>query len=291
MKTSKSLRSPTPTDLNRASATMLRSMLPGVGEVLAARIAEHRVSYGPYAGPSDLARVPGIGEKRASRLWASLAPEARIAAAASEPEISELCARPTDPAPFPRPARLPRLALASEAPTWFEEAEAVSQTSLASDSLPPPQVIREAGARGLRARLGFVALAALGVGAVAIGTFALADAIRSRATEAAHADVASVREEVRGSQSAIEEVRAAQAGADARATRQYEAIMKRLDDGDRRADEAARARALIEKRARKIEETQLALASKVGQVEDGLLWQKLVSAARGAQKPDPSRSK
>lgn len=54
-------------NINTASASELES-LPGVGPVLAARIVEHRTSYGPFATKDSLRDVSGIGEKSYARL-------------------------------------------------------------------------------------------------------------------------------------------------------------------------------------------------------------------------------
>ena len=50
-----------PVDLNRAGPDELTE-LPGVGEVLAARIVIHREAHGPFDTLEDLLDVPGIGE-------------------------------------------------------------------------------------------------------------------------------------------------------------------------------------------------------------------------------------
>ncbi len=50
-----------PLDLNRASAVELMR-LPGIGEVLAARIVEYRDEHGPFRRVADLAKVEGIGK-------------------------------------------------------------------------------------------------------------------------------------------------------------------------------------------------------------------------------------
>lgn len=56
-----------PLDLNRASVTELDG-LPGVGPVLARRIAEHRLRYGRFHDPRDLCAVKGIGPRLYARL-------------------------------------------------------------------------------------------------------------------------------------------------------------------------------------------------------------------------------
>lgn len=49
-------------DLNQAEPREL-ALLPGVGPVLANRIAENRARLGPYRSVEDLGRVHGIGPK------------------------------------------------------------------------------------------------------------------------------------------------------------------------------------------------------------------------------------
>jgi len=56
-----------PFDINTASADEL-SLIPGIGEVLAARIVEHREEHGPFRGETDLMAVPGIGEKKSETI-------------------------------------------------------------------------------------------------------------------------------------------------------------------------------------------------------------------------------
>lgn len=48
-------------NLNTATAEELQT-LPGIGEVLAARIVEHREQNGPFTCPEELMTVKGIGE-------------------------------------------------------------------------------------------------------------------------------------------------------------------------------------------------------------------------------------
>lgn len=56
-----------PIDVNRAGVDELTG-LPGVGEVLAARIAAHREARGPFRTLEDLLDVPGIGEAKLAGL-------------------------------------------------------------------------------------------------------------------------------------------------------------------------------------------------------------------------------
>ena len=51
---------PSPLDLNAATAEELTA-LPGVGEVLAARIVEYREANGPFGSADELTNVSGIG--------------------------------------------------------------------------------------------------------------------------------------------------------------------------------------------------------------------------------------
>jgi competence protein ComEA len=53
--------------VNQASVGELEN-LPGVGPVLAARIAAHREEHGPFTVVEDLLDVPGIGEGKLASL-------------------------------------------------------------------------------------------------------------------------------------------------------------------------------------------------------------------------------
>ena len=52
-----------PLDINQADSEALQA-LPGIGEVLAARIIAYRDENGPFSSPDQLMNVEGIGEKR-----------------------------------------------------------------------------------------------------------------------------------------------------------------------------------------------------------------------------------
>lgn len=54
-------------DLNAAEPREL-ALLPGVGSILAERIAQNRVRCGPFATVDDLVRVHGIGPKTLSQI-------------------------------------------------------------------------------------------------------------------------------------------------------------------------------------------------------------------------------
>lgn len=58
--------------INRATAGELEK-LPGVGPVLAARIAVYRDEHGPFSSVEDLLDVPGIGEGKLATLRDSVA--------------------------------------------------------------------------------------------------------------------------------------------------------------------------------------------------------------------------
>lgn len=58
--------------INSASPVELEN-LPGVGPVLAARIAGYRDEHGPFAAVEDLLDVPGIGEGKLATLRDSVA--------------------------------------------------------------------------------------------------------------------------------------------------------------------------------------------------------------------------
>jgi competence ComEA-like helix-hairpin-helix protein len=56
-----------PLDLNRATVAELEA-LPGIGPVLARRVAEHRERHGPFRSLDELSAVRGVGPRLMARL-------------------------------------------------------------------------------------------------------------------------------------------------------------------------------------------------------------------------------
>lgn len=71
-------------DPNTASVSQLRR-LPGVGLARAQAIVRERTSGGPFDGPADLARVPGIGRRTVEALEDLLAFSPGVPGARSDP--------------------------------------------------------------------------------------------------------------------------------------------------------------------------------------------------------------
>lgn len=57
-----------PIDINRAEKEELM-LLPGVGEVLAQRILDFRIRYGPFLSVEELLKVEGFGQKKLLEIW------------------------------------------------------------------------------------------------------------------------------------------------------------------------------------------------------------------------------
>lgn len=259
MSTPKKIPHPTHVDLNCASAPVLRSLLPGVGDVLAARIEEHRISHGPFQSAVDLARVPGMGAKRADRLWNSLRTEALL---------------PPDPVI----TTIEEGRLASDAPPgWFQKEDVQAETTV-----PPEPHSAHLPSSGLRR--GLIALGVVGSVCLMVAALAFVRSLREAAAAQTRVELDVVRRDVANAQLSVQEVRAAQAGSEQRGNGRFDALSRRLDDHDRRVEEAERGRLLLEKRAKKIEDSQGGMMRKVGQLEDGLLWQKLLVSAQLAKK-------
>jgi len=57
-----------PVDINKANATQISDCLVGVGTKTADAIVAYRTQNGPFKDVKDLAKVKGVGEKRAEKL-------------------------------------------------------------------------------------------------------------------------------------------------------------------------------------------------------------------------------
>lgn len=57
-----------PVDINKADATQISDCLVGVGTKTADAIVAYRTQNGPFKDVKDLAKVKGVGEKRAVKL-------------------------------------------------------------------------------------------------------------------------------------------------------------------------------------------------------------------------------
>ncbi len=60
---SKNIPSETRVNINKASQQDLET-IPGIGAVIARRIINHRLTYGPFKNCDDLKQVKGIGDKK-----------------------------------------------------------------------------------------------------------------------------------------------------------------------------------------------------------------------------------
>jgi hypothetical protein len=259
-------------DLNRESAIALERLLPGVGEVLAANIVEHRSSFGPFESAADLAKVPKMGARRAERLWAA------IETIEPDAEISE-----SEPVAVPPPEPMPVV----EDP----EVLAFMSRGLVTASHAPPASHDEAVVRGAQApepsrrrmlaRAAVVGLLALSAGVAATAT--LVKSARDRSAAVAKADVDDVRAEVETLRQEVQAVGSAQLGSmlerKGDSTR-ADALEKRIADHDKAQAETKKRVQAVEERAKKIEDKQEKQAARISKTEDDLAWQKMATAAQ-----------
>ncbi len=259
-------------DLNRESAIALERLLPGVGEVLAANIVEHRNSFGAFESAADLAKVPKMGARRAERLWAA------IETIEPDAEIEE-----ADPVAVPPPEPLPVV----------EDAEmlAFMARGPVTASHAPPASHDEAVVRGARqadskrrrslARAAVVGLLALAVGVAA--SVVVAKSARDRSAAVAKADVDDVRAEVQTLRQEVEAVGSAQLGSSLERkseSSRADALEKRVADTDKAQAETKKRVQAVEERAKKIEDKQEKQSARISKTEDDLAWQRMATAAQ-----------
>lgn len=279
-------------DLNERSATRLLALVPGVGTAYAPRIVEHRAVHGPFQSASDLAKVRGIGPRRAERLWNGLRPTTpgiedapRVLPSEPEPPPAAVprppcVARPLPAEPPVAPSEAPDLredVAAEHVDGWFRETGGYSARC---DTLSmEPRPAHEGSSRASVVR--FIATAAMSL-VIGIIVTAVATRISVRAAPTARNDDVAMRSELEVLRAHQRTLRAEQEGAgeDGRAA------MERIDALEARLD--AHARELDEVSARGIETEESArkradyLETRVGRAEDEMTWQRLVSGARDA---------
>src|SRR5258708_33819600 len=88
-------------NINTATAQQL-TVLPGVGEKLAARIVDYRQKAGGFKNVSELMNVQGIGEKNLAKIQAFLTTSGETAKPASGKWHRAGAARCRPPSPLPR---------------------------------------------------------------------------------------------------------------------------------------------------------------------------------------------
>jgi Helix-hairpin-helix motif len=267
---------PSIADLNRESAVGLERLLPGVGEVLASNIVEHRNAHGAFESVADLAKVPRMGARRAERLWAAIDTTLEHVESAPEISLSEAHGFGLEDSLVEDPVMLEFLAHPPVSASQPPPANRDELGAVAGPDARPEQARRRVYAR--LAAVGFVALTA-GV----FATIAMVKSVRESSVAIARADVNEVRAEVQSLRNEVGAVGSAQLGsslehqADSGRT---ESIEKRLVEHDRaQADTKKRVQA-VEERAKKIEEKQDKHAARLSKAEDDIAWQKMATAAQ-----------
>lgn len=251
---------------------MLERLLPGVGEVLAANIVEHRASFGAFESAADLAKVPKMGTRRAERLWANLEtiePDAEIE------EPAPLA--PIPPAPLPLVDDPDLLAFMTRAPVSASHAPPASHDEAVVRAVSAPDAHR----RRTVARAAVVGVLALAVGVVA--TISLVKSARDRSVAIAQADFEDVRADVATLRQEVQAVGSAQLGSTFERKAESgrtEALEKRLGEQDKAHAETKKRVAAVEERAKKIEEKQEKQGVRISKTEDDLAWQKMATAAQ-----------
>jgi len=259
-------------DLNEGTPSDLKRLLPGVGDVLAKRIVEHREAFGPFSSVHDLARVPGFGAWRAERVWESLdAPHSRESAERTS-SVGDVEEAFFESAPESELVRL-------EAGQLHDERT--------QHRTPEPELVhaddtREVHAtRSARRMWAWAIVAGVAVTSLAaVGGVRLARSVRDNSVAMSRTDIDGVRHEVDG----LRDELAAEASARTRtaldATGQAEKLTElttRVDAQERAVDEQAKHGEANEQRLKKIEHVQENQTRRLGKVEDDLLWQQMVS--------------
>ena len=117
-------------DLNTATVEELRQ-LPGIGEVLATRIVNHRTEVGPYARPEEIIAVTGMAQATYGRL------------------ADRLSAGPVEPAWAPAPKTVPLEPEAADEPPLSAGGPEVEEAAGQAGPAPEPVGIEEEEPEGI----------------------------------------------------------------------------------------------------------------------------------------------
>ncbi len=264
---------------NQLAARDLAASLPGVGDVLAARIVEHRSQHGPFESAQDLACVRGMGQRRAARLWALVVGDAHAETEPGRAPSSPAVSFREEPLDQHQDWQLDEWAL-QPLPS---EREPLPVS--ASDLPPPPptrgpfpQAVEPPRRHSFRlAAVGLVALLSgmLGVG-VLMKVVGVSRARDTAQTDALRADLGALRGDVERLSSA----QAQGAHAETSASARMQAIEKRQVEQDQAHERTDKRLAQAEEQAKKVEEKVDKQAVRISKTEDDLAWQKMVTSAQ-----------
>lgn len=289
---------PTLFELNGGPAVALEG-LPGVGAKMAARIVAHRERFGPFGSAADLARVKGMGQRRAERLWALFdAAPADFESASFHPLASYPSEDPRISAhelPFELMPTVPASQPPSSAdaagwgPTEWDENLASPRAGTDDEPGAPRPRTSDApdvpSAQPPRRRLGPViwAGAALALGAGVLALTSWGTWLKDSSLSQAHVEVEAVRREVNELRQTSQGVSAAQRDL-AEGTRaqgaQIAALSARVEKGEKELASVSASASAVGERVRKVEEKQDKLALRAAKLEDDLAWQKMSQSAQ-----------
>lgn len=294
-------------DVNRADWSDLCDQLPGVGEVLAKRIVAHREEHGPFRDLTELARVRGMGERRAQRLSkrVSLPPpraEADDGYEGPSPFSSSLAPVGLFDLPPPRISfadELPPSLGASTPPGGPSELESERRRVVGASDVPPAEPpaphasvdssrpsVPEAQPRSRRARRGLwqsAAIAALALGAGVGGAWWGAKRAPVESVAQVATEVQTVKGDVDGLKEQVEALTSATARTEQRFDEQEAlslAFDARLARQEREAEELAKQTSAASDRARRAEEKGDAAAARIAKVEDDVTWHRMVTDSK-----------
>ncbi len=277
--------SATRAQLSELTATQLELALPGIRSVFAARIVEHRLRHGPFRSAGDLARVRGLGTRRACRVWEGLRYDDRVSHVGAEPSLGAI------PSPrwsaTPRPSVLPRasastdLSVSTRRALPLEDAGDVAAFESSFDEQLAPSHSEDAPRPSPR-RLGKLVFG--GVFAMLIGVTATGLASRAWADRATtpELDVSAVGSELAALREGLMVLRAEKDDAD----EDRHSLADRVDRLEEQSGEDGAAIAALDERSTATElrtkKSERDVSLRLVKAEDELLWHRLVWAAQHA---------